>query len=150
MRRLIVVAVVILAVVSLRPARSSASTQKGDANAVTGFTMSFEFRGKSYSFELNAEGLSGTPGWEKPESGRPPLAVPEAIEVSKRQLIKYHPTIARWQIAGIDLSPVGTTSKWYYMISWRPEGGHVKDIFSVPVLMDGRPVTLESKLLSSS
>ena len=66
-----------------------------------------------------------------------------AIDASKRDLGRYNPTIAAWTLASVSMSPVGTSSKWYYTVSWRPKGSHIKDVFSVPVLMSGEAVPLQ-------
>ena len=142
MRRLLLV---IVSITLLNSGSGFPGGEHTDSNAITGFSVTFNFRNASYGFELSVEDVSSTPSWAQPENGKPPLLIRTAIEVSKKELAKYHPEIPSWELASVGLQPVGTSSKWYYVVSWRPKGSHFKDTFSIPVLMDGSPVKLQSK-----
>ena len=122
------------------------ATPRGEgpgATSITSISSGFEFRAKSYHYGLNVDQLSSVPSWLTPEDGKPPLSLQAAIDASKRDLGRYNPTIAAWTLASVSMSPVGTSSKWYYTVSWRPKGSHIKDVFSVPVLMSGEAVPLQ-------
>ena len=124
-------------------AQVSPSGQGGGAGSITSVSSAFVCRAKSYRYGLSVDQLVAVPNWSTPEDGKPPLPLAAAIAASKRDLAKYHPTITSWVLADVSMSPVGTSSKWYYTISWRPQGSHIKDVFSIPVLMDGHAVPLE-------
>jgi hypothetical protein len=100
--------------------------------------------GNEISFSVGNKELNGSPEWLNPESDPPPLAIAEAVRISRSELNRYVPNPEEWQVTAVDLRRLDARAQWFYVVDWRSrKPGHVGDGVSIPVLMNGRAVVGE-------
>ena len=109
-------------------------------------STSFTSKSEIYRFEITSADLTATPSWSA-ESGNPPLAPREAVQIARSTLLQLMSEKVKWDLASIRLRPSDMKDKWFYEIEFR-EPAHPISIahplggISVYVLMNGKPATV--------
>ncbi|SRR6266571_7786000 len=118
-----------------------ASVQVGPT--VTTSTSSYMTIGEQrWNYTVAEADVADSPAWIDPSSDPPPLPASRAVALSRAELSKYMPEVETWDLANITLEPLGYSSKWFYVVAWRPRGLDKGDNLGIPVLMSGRVVAL--------
>jgi hypothetical protein len=118
-----------------------ASVQVGPT--VTTSTSSYMTIGQQrWTYTVAEADVTDSPAWVDPSSNPPPLPESRAVALSRAELSKYMPEVETWDLVNITLEPLGYSSKWFYVVAWRPRGLDKGDNLGIPVLMSGRAVAL--------
>ena len=138
---MIIASTVLIALSACAHAPQQPMANAGGQLARESLTIFSTVLGKHFTCEIAPELLPAEPTWLGPGSGPPPIAIDEAVALSRSDISRYFTYSDSWRLRSVELHTMCCPDRWYYLVNWLPVGA-TGDALGIPVLMSGRTIEL--------
>ena len=115
-------------------------------NAVPVFeanTYSSRIGSKEYDFEVSSQLIDSSQEWSFDQ--KMPVTMEDAVAIAKKDIDRYDKDNKLWVLSRIELSRLGITNKWFYIVQFDKRMGINSDVISndylmIPVLFNGKTI----------